>query len=160
MTSGTLAGEELSHRLDAVAHLLGEPRVPLEFLERLASPLPSAVQGQCEAVALEWLDQEVGHRAVSGRALDELGVAGREHHGGVRVVAPDLAREPQAVLPRHHDVDDGEIGVARVERVERRLRVGGGARLQAERCDPSRHQISHGGLIVHDEHGSRWRHGR
>ena len=110
-----LCGEEVPDLADAIAHLLREPRVPLHFLDRLAPPLPAAVEREHEAVAPERFDEQVGDRSVGGGRVDELRVAGREHDRGIRVIAADLSGEPEAVLAGHHDVDHREIGVALAE---------------------------------------------
>jgi hypothetical protein len=46
--------------------------MPLQFLQRLLAPLPSTIDGQCEAFALERLDQEVRDRAIRHAAFEEV----------------------------------------------------------------------------------------
>ena len=91
-------------------------RVPLDLFQRLLPPLPPAIDRQREPISLKRLDQEVGDRALLGVGVEQLGVGGRDDHGGVRMVALDLVGEPEAVVSRHHHVDHREVVVVRAQR--------------------------------------------
>jgi len=75
------------------------------------------------------------------------------------MVALELSGEPQAVVPRHHHVDDGQVVVARTQRGERFIRSCGSLRLQAERRNPARHDVPNCRLVVDDQNRGHWCHG-
>ena len=113
-------------RRGAIPQLQGEHRVPLQFLERFLPPLPSAIDGQREPLALERLDQEIGDRSIRRVAFEQIRVGGRDDHGRVRMIPLELRGEPQAVVSRHHDVDDRQVVMMSAQRRQRLIGVGGG----------------------------------
>ena len=129
-------------RARAVAQLDRQHRVPVHFLERLLAPLTAAIDGEREAFPLKRFDQEVGHRLLRV-AAQEIGVRGGEDHRRVRMLAVNLAREPETVASRHHHVDDREIVLLPSERLQRLDGARRGVRLEADCSHPSRHQVAH-----------------
>ena len=157
-TASSRVDERGAHPVHPICELRRQLRMPGELGDRLLAPLAATVHGEHEALALEGLDQQVRDGLFLG-AIEQLRVAGGEDHGGMRVIAPQLAGQPQAGLARHHDVDDGEVGVPLVQSFERLVGVARGPDVESQRRHPSRHQISHARFIVHDQHGGHGNHG-
>jgi hypothetical protein len=102
------------HIQDARLNLRQEIRLPFEFLDGLASPLAASIDVEDESFTLVRFDQQVGNGR--RRVVDHGGVARRQHDGDAWMVSAQVVGQPQPGLSGHHDVDDGQVAVLRVQR--------------------------------------------
>ena len=144
---------------DGRAHLLGpvhelqrQHRVPAQLLERLLPPLTPAIDGELEAIPMKRLDEKVRDRRRRPPVVQKIRIRGGDDDRGVRVIALQLGREPEAVVPRHHHVDHGEVVVLGAQRRERFIGIRRGLRPESKRFHPARHDVAHRRFIINNEH--------
>ena len=126
-------------------------RVPPQLFDRLLSPLASAIDGEREPISLKGFDQEIDEIGLRPFGVDQLLGRGCDDDRRVGVLPVHLVGEPQAVVARHHDVDDGEVVVLRSQCRKRLVRARRRVRSQAQRFDPTRHDVAHRRLVVDDQ---------
>src|SRR6266850_1417009 len=85
-------------------------------------------------------------------------MAGGDHDRRLWMVTLQPRGEPQAVMARHHHVDDRHVTVIGPERRQRFLGAADGLRLEPEPRGPARHDVADRWLVINDEDRIHWCH--
>jgi hypothetical protein len=101
----------------------------------------------------------LGAEAEAGHHRFRVGQAGQHQHRLVRPLLHDLPERPEAVLPRHQQVQHHQVVPAGQGHRDRLLAVGGGVGLDALVAeDPHQHRAEPF-LVIGDQHPGRPRAG-
>ena len=141
--------EVVCQRLAPLRDLALHGLIALAILLQAFAPLDCPAHGLQQLGSREWLEQVVQHaKANPGDGGVEALQAGHHDERHVVGLLTDLLREPEPVVPRQREIQQGHIHRMRPDAVERRVRVGGFDTPIPCGLQPCHQDVPHRGFVV------------